>query len=433
MVFLHWPIFTDLDWKNIVDASQVVVLIPSTVFYEIDNHKDRNSAQSIRKRARKVLLEIETRLGASEMTSLGNDVSLHLDLNSYSDFEAYGLSSSVKDDDILLAALKWREAEKEEVVIVSGDSTMRTKARRRGFDVYTPPEATRIEDPLDDYQRTIADLNQQLLSVRSKEPKLKIKHQNGEAVLTFQPESISTEQEAYVSERLSVFRKLYSPIKTSQYPTDYRPSDERHAYNQNLEKFYVDLEMAFRNGFKNMLLRTRGFWTDLEIANIGGGPASHIRIQLTAPEGVRLYDERNAPTAPELPSAPEKPVAPGSIYIPRSSRMARGTPRPSLEWDVDNHTIATREITSVIQHAPQPLSGLFVLPIDSENNRGFHLDVRITCAELAEPVTQQLHFRYIAPDFSHIDDKASFDFLENLSLFHRTELEEYEAFRKMDH
>ncbi len=47
MVFLHYPLFTELDWLDMTGVEEVEIIISSVVFYELDEHKDKNNHQLV--------------------------------------------------------------------------------------------------------------------------------------------------------------------------------------------------------------------------------------------------------------------------------------------------------------------------------------------------------------------------------------------------
>jgi len=436
MVFLHWPMFTGFDWKALVEAPEVEVVIPSVVYYELDKHKDQHPHNSIRKRARKVLLKIEELLGSDERVELAEGVTLHLDLETFEDYEEHHLSEKVKGDGLLLTALHRRSNEADQVVIVSGDSTMRTKARRRSFAVFSPLEEMRIEDPLDDYQRRMADLNQQLADARSRDPRLQIAFASEEPVFRMQPPFFSVDREAYLGERMKAFGKELSPIATGPFTYDPRNPEAIAKYNLELKGYWQELRESLSRGYDAMLDRERAFWCNLKLVNTGGGPARSVRIRIDAPEGVRLYDENFVPGAPSLPDPPSVPsspldgpkLSPWSLGI--SPSLTKRPPAPKPDWTVEGRRTALLEVESVIQHAPKELPGLAVLLEDTNSERGFHLDVTITGAELTSPVVHKLHFIYTPPDRSKPDQEATTRFIENLQGLHMTKYEHRQDFER---
>jgi|GEM_PF-5939055 len=429
MVFLHWPIFSDLDWKAIVDADHVEIVIPSVVFYEIDGHKDGHPQSTIRKRARAVLKKIEELIGSEEKVAIAPHVVLHLDTRIFEDFATHGLSGVIADDKLLLAAIHRRDEEdNDEVVIVSGDSTVRVKAKRNRFIAYEPPERDRFEDPLDSFQRTVQGLNEQLAELRKKDPVISISHRSGDVAEKVLARAIPFDSRSFKRERVNT-HTAELPVKPLPRMNEWRISaDEIERYNAQRGEFFVELDSYLEAVWVNAYKREMTIFMDAVLSNTGHGPATDLHITVVAPDEAELFDCNFLPRLKDAPKPPKQPrdLLESISFLP-SPRFAMKAPTPpKSDWTISTgKRIAKTVVPKVIQHSPVDIPLLCIMLTDPMTDLNFHLEIRIACVELREPLDKKLHFIYRAPDVSNPDTIAVAEFEAHCKLFAKTMEEEY--------
>lgn len=54
MVYLHYRMFSEIDFSEIIGCSPITLVVPEIVVKEIDDQKDSNPQKKIRDRARRV-------------------------------------------------------------------------------------------------------------------------------------------------------------------------------------------------------------------------------------------------------------------------------------------------------------------------------------------------------------------------------------------
>ena len=69
MVFLHYRLFSEIDFKSLVQSDSVTLIIPAQVSNEIDWHKNTNQVKRLRERAGKVSAKIASLIDRMDVES----------------------------------------------------------------------------------------------------------------------------------------------------------------------------------------------------------------------------------------------------------------------------------------------------------------------------------------------------------------------------
>lgn len=85
-----------------------------------------------------------------------------------------GLDRQLPDDRIIVSALNFAASISEPVVLITGDTNVRVKARARRLEAPVIPEAWQLSEEQDDLEREVAKLKQQVTALEQREPQLDV-------------------------------------------------------------------------------------------------------------------------------------------------------------------------------------------------------------------------------------------------------------------
>jgi hypothetical protein len=418
MVFEHYPPLAEIDWRAVVDADDVELVVSNATFYELDRHKDQHPHRGVRTRVRKALSDLERRTPTGCPVELREGNFVAVELESPADgYERWGLSKEVADDRLILAMISRRERDPgREVVLVSGDAPARMKAMKHGFQCYAPPADRRFEDPLDEYQRLLAEKEKEIARLRAQRPELTVTLAAGGHVSDLVIPPLDETLEEYLARELAARTRGCSRLSLSI--SGFQPADALTAlrtygfspadislYNERARAYYSQAESYLREAFHIAALRRRAVRLDAVLMNRGGAPASRVQVRLAAPDGIRFYTARSFPKPPEEPGAPERPSLSGRFTVPpmrlfnRDLELIRAINRSQPDLARPRVTLgdegrdATVTVPTILQHVPEHFPELFISVEDPDEPRAFEIAVEIIAAELPEKVTCALAFR----------------------------------------
>jgi rRNA-processing protein FCF1 len=403
-IFLHWPFFTDMDWHGIVGADEVHLIIASIVFYEVEKHKDTNKKHGVKKRALKTIQKLEEmgaeREGGVELNSTFK-VEVQLEDVPTEDFTSGILSRQVADDRIVAAALAMQKIRPQhECVIVSGDTALRMKARRKGIEAIAPPANLRESDNEEETDLGKALKENADLKVRMPKPVAEFK--TGGNRFEWPNHQPLLQEDTFVHQRLKAIRKGH-PKKDESKGVPFsmslpgQSSKEMREYNEELDEYYDQIQTFLRKGYQRRLRILRTPKLDLVLNNIGTGKASHARITLAVGKSLSFLNQEDYPAEEE---PPKEPHVPGSHFL-----QTLGNTRSYDEFKIRTKPIglndrfqisedrkeATFEIENLIHGAPKPLPQLMVVREDDSEPKSFSVNWSLSCAELMAPANGKLN------------------------------------------
>jgi hypothetical protein len=141
-VWLHYQRFDQIDWREIVGVERVRLVLPMRILEELDQ-KTYGRRADLRRRAEKVLAALDLVLdrAAEGPAAVGPGVTLEVLPDSLA-----GGGQLSQDAEILGAGRSLQQAAARPVTVVTGDRSMRVRAKGYGLAVCAMPE--RFKKPL---------------------------------------------------------------------------------------------------------------------------------------------------------------------------------------------------------------------------------------------------------------------------------------------
>jgi hypothetical protein len=431
-VYLHYQLFDQINWLEVLSASAVTIVIPPVTVRELNKHKELHPRPRVRERAGTVLKKLSSLFESGLQTRLRDGIEMKLeDRDPNIDFAASQLNPGIQDDNLIASIIMLQnEKPRTEVILVTSDAglTLVAKARRQGIVVASMSDNLKIPDEPDPDQKRIRDLEQELRELKLKAPKLSLTFENGEDHISFvlpQPVDLAQEEleskleqvkqryprmehqseQARNPEGLTSVAQAIARLSTS-WGNVVLPEDIDN-YNTNLGKFYELCGEHLRESAQYRNLQCRTVKLTIFVANDGTAPAEDLDIFMHFPDGFELINERDFPEPPKPPEPPVKPktqmekmtdpfrglsmTPPLEDYrIPPISSPSKNVSITNIKrtrsYDVDFHV---RRIKHKLQEPiDEPLNIIFP---SLESAQSFQIDYRILAASVPNEVNGQLH------------------------------------------
>lgn len=416
----------DLDWRRLLGAERVVLMISPVVVKELQKIKDGGSGipRKKRQRAGDLLKRLEDLLhpypdAPSGPSDVREGVTMVYDRDAIPPevFSTYRLDNTLSDDRLVAGLLRGRDSGRR-VCLVSNDAGPRLTAKAHRLRAFDLPDDWRVKDEPDPLEAENLELKKKLHAYESRAPKLSLRLADGGAVLRYTVPKPRLPIEEHVQRQLEGLRSLHrlrdcmgtsvaEKILESFHGAPSKEAIEK--YTRDLANYLDDAErllpaiIAHRN-----LLDLYVPVVAVTISNDGSQPAEHVRVVLRPPDGLKLKTHLPDKEPTKLPEPPKRPrsaraeligsrrdslgimAIPGNI-MPNISRALFAHREPeSPYWAAEGAQVAIS--TGTIRHATRHNLPLVYLVLPSnEPARSFHMDYELHAYNIAPPVKGQIH------------------------------------------
>lgn len=426
MVFLHFRPLSELDLATRVRSDKVTLVLPRITLRELDKHKSVHSNRKVRDRARRVLMELENAIANG--SSLNGDIAVeYFPIHPKEELERLNLNSEWADDILVASVIAYRDrTSNTNITVVSQDTGPRLTCRHHEIETLQLDDSVALSENLDDTERENRALQQQVQRLQSTMPRLEAVFKGAETppnVARFTlhahtliddqelADSIERLREAYPKKAVMGEFSMTHPLARSinnttdmmdQFDLNAINPDQIRRYNSELDDFYANAESYFRtlHDFSEPSSRTISFV--LEISNTGTAPADDVDVLFHFPDGFRLLTEDELPEVPEPPDPPEEPLGridqlsrpTNSTYsmLAKLASLTDVSPLSSLRIQKTQSYIVTDHFARIKHGIPATLSKLYIEFPSLTEARSFRCTYELRPANLAAPVTGDLHF-----------------------------------------
>ncbi len=313
--FIHYQLFTEIDWKNVLHDDVVILVVCPTVIKELDQKKFTEQDINIRKRCQLVIKKLSEFV---ENNKTKNDAEMmFITSEPCIDWANENLCSDIPDDRIIASVLC--QGNIEESCIITSDLGLALKAKIKGIRTFELGHELYLELNDDKKEKEIKRLNEKINRLESKNPILKllinsnsihsefVKFQIKDGV-PYSREKIESEitKEAglltYVKptiDRTSIAGTLGS-FRIPDEKEIKRFEEETKEYIPKLREYYIN-----ENKRINCLLRTYKLIFCLD--NNGTVPAEDVDVFMHFPDGFELLKDKIYSHELKRPERPLKP------------------------------------------------------------------------------------------------------------------------------
>jgi hypothetical protein len=415
MVFLHFRPLDQIDWRTLLGADEVELVLAPVVCRQLDRHKDQ-SREGLRDRAKKSVAQLKDRLRASGDLRPGVTLKLvHEDPTI--DFATHHLTRDVEDDQLVATALEYREATGQPVYLITDDFLlMAAKARAAGIEPVAPPDEARLPDALSEGEKKMRRLEAENQRLQGQRPQLTVRFASGADHEEVELRPLGPLSPDAHKRLLEEERQRHS-LKDVGEPSTDSPigaiarlalSYERPAnleYNHALATYFEKYSSYLKRRHAHREERALSVSFTLRVSNLGTAPATDVDIVVRAGAPVAIFEEDDrrlkAPKVPRPPEEPDHRLAP-HLYFDRGAAdlialnpalLATSQPHdPSIRLVQSDEGFEIHAHTRKIKHTQEVGLGPFVVRFASaEAVRPFRMSYSINCQELSENTGGDLH------------------------------------------
>lgn len=327
-LFLQCRPLAQLDWDRLAGAEEVTLLIPSAVLAELDNHKsDGNNRRA--QRARGALKFLESLLESPDESVVIRDRPARVIARFAPEVAGDGTRSN--DDSILVEVQEMvRSQSNEAVALVTHDTNLKVKARRRGLRYFAVPDEWLLAPEPDERDKRVRQLEEQVATLQKRSPIFEITINEGREIKLVVAE--------YAPVKAQVVRELVEEM-LARYPMkrDFSlTSSERvmsagilgglhppfehdvAKYQKEYREWADNLESRIERVPEWLYLRDGMTNFEVLVTNTGTVPAEHVEVATRVNEPMVLADpEAHDKLLERVMQKPRPPTPPG----PRSSDL----------------------------------------------------------------------------------------------------------------
>lgn len=313
--FLHYRMFTDINWNKIINSSSVLLIVCPAVLRELDQKKFSEYDINIRNRSQQVISKMSKMVTSNKIHKIKKNLDLMFISSEPSiDWEKEGLSSQIPDDRIIASILEQKNNFKN-IILVSSDIGLTLKVSNKGIKCISLPDEYRLNIKKDKKQKEIEKLRDKITVLENRLPvlKLKILADNEPAdFIKITLDQITAPSEDELTEKLEVIKDelKYKPSSnTFEIFIDLLsyPKVEIERYEKDLDKYIEEMLKYYKKEYKFKELQSRLIELNFIIINNGNLPAEDIDIFMHFPDGFVMFSEDELP---KKPKEPEKPIPP---------------------------------------------------------------------------------------------------------------------------
>jgi hypothetical protein len=419
--FLHYRSFDEWDWPTVLSTESVGLVLAPIVLRELDEKKYAASGK-LRDRSKSVVQRLHRYLVKGNPVEIRPFVKLELLATEPTfDFSSHGLSKECQDDHLIASMISYRELHPgAEIFVVTGDIGLCVKAKANGITAVSPPDVNKLTEEQDPNEKTIQQLQRELLEYKRLFPVLTLAfRESGDRLVVSLKEPDALLREDLLRENKHIKLKHpklgaehqdqgtgrlpnWPPIKTALDELFQPTAQQVEAYNKQLEHYYEQYGDWLIRCREYAMIEALKVAIPLRIENSGTTPANGIDVQLDFPDGFLLLSAEQFPREPQEPVPPEKPtssILPMRPSIPdlnifSSLGGVRGFERSnvSLRNIRKSNSYEVNYTVEKLKHSQgEDLDPLAVVFQDRASAGSFNFGYRIYAENMPKVVERRLH------------------------------------------
>lgn len=341
-IFLHYQMFTEIDWNKITNKRKVLLVICSTVLSELDKKKDLDPDINVRNRARRVVAKLSKLVSKLEDRDNVCDNIYKLKDNADILFIPYetnfnwenqnleALDKNINDDRIIASILT--NTHLNNSVLVTSDLGFKLKAKNKNIKCIPVPGEYKIEIIKDNKDKEIKKLKEEIEYLKNRMPRLKMGFSKVKKDYIDHVEKViniinilSEEDIAKIvkKEKANLKYKKDDPSnflgeKNSIGAMLRYAEKEIQRYKKDLDEYILNLHKYYKEENTYKCNKSRTIELGFVLANEGTQPAENIEILIYFPDSFELFKNNEFL---KKPLKPEEPIQPRNQIDKIKSRL----------------------------------------------------------------------------------------------------------------
>lgn len=397
-IFLHYKMFDEIDWREVVGSARVKIVVPHVVMEELEEQK-YIAERKIKKRAKKVTDKFDKISDSCNQVisdgveiEFGNIVQEEILLK-------YGLNLKIQDNQILASILDYKEKNNEEAILVLADVGFKIRAKQYyKIECLLLDEKYKLKEEPDEIEKENIELRKELKKYKDVRPSLKIVFENDQNYGTFKIEKPIDISEKTITEEMEIIKNAY-PKHERGINSFLIGEDEIDRYNDELDKFYNKYKVYLNKLHYYKKRQMLGLALKLIIKNNGSSPANDIDIILQVSGCIHLFDKKGFLEELKEPEPPIEPRTFMQVHA-NSIRNLLKSNNAILVNEKKGSTTKIRKtngyeiemyIDKLKHNTSKELSNLYVIFKDYNSVSSFNIEYNIKTDDLPEVEKGEIH------------------------------------------
>lgn len=419
-IFLHFKLFNQIPWDNIINSKKVKIIIAPIVISELDKHK-YNERAKIRTRANKILKIFHKYIEKELTTQINDKLELCFLVNQplIETFNKFSLNISSQDDHLLASIKEYKIYENEEpAILITSDIGPILKAKQLNIKTLKMPEEYKLPFELDTTAKKIAKLEKENINFKNRIPVLKIYFSNKKIVKHFSIKHPIKFDSEYIEYKIKELKEKYPKKSKDDLPSIgsnfqfglnkimasiiNKDKDLIEEYNKNLDNFFERYKAYLIEYLYYLSQRRLSFEINFFVFNEGNVPAKDIDILLHFPDGLSLSRKIDQIKKPKKPYPPRLkspfefnfPIFPSfpsiNNYIPNLDNVKiRNVSIPSIK---KTHSYDVKFNIKYLKHNQYETLEPLIITFESyESFNNFSIDYKIQTSNVPQEKSGSLN------------------------------------------
>jgi len=410
-IYLHFRDYEDIDWEKVTEQNGAYefVLAP-IVFSELDKHKyDKN--QRLSRKAKEVVKKLDSAIEQGRLARFF----VQFQLTNASE-DVYLLNSLVRSDadDTLIASILHFKAgiqESDSITFVTNDIGPKRKAQARGIRSLVMDQSYLLNGEVDESERTIKNLQQELNELKNKIPKIEISFREGSNRLKIERKSFTAQKDIFISskfKRMELLHRQVDPEAEDQNPyinpmilnhINKPTKNQKEQYNEELVAYYLEYREYLEKLYDFICTDNEILKIEIVLRNSGNVPAEDIDVRLFFPINLDFISKKDCPMKPEEPESPKLKRGFIDMFQPskgiqmQSLILSAQTPieeRIEIEESINGFELKLKSYR-LKQHTHWAFPTIHVRPTASFAWKGFPIKYEVIIANVPNLIDGQLN------------------------------------------
>ena len=182
--FLHFQLFTELDWLQLLESEEVLLIVPSTVLQELDKKKFNEQDINLRNRAKKVISTFNQILNNKLSFKKENILIEFLPNEPNIDWKKENLDMMIPDDRIIATCLELFQ-KYSDLILITADFGLKLKANNKHIQTVEISDTYLLKEKQSKEQIELKNIREKLSKIESTSPKLSMNFKNEDHLIDY--------------------------------------------------------------------------------------------------------------------------------------------------------------------------------------------------------------------------------------------------------
>lgn len=404
--FLHFRSFIEIDWTTLIGGGEYTLVISPTVVDELDKHKT-NSNRKVAVKAKNAIEKLEK----IETGEIQFNLIFITSRPSDAVYDQHKLSRSHADDGLFASLIEHEVGIADKKVLVTNDLGVKVRSKSLGIHSIKLPEEYKLAEELNEEEKKIKALEQELNELKNRLPKVSLVFNNSTNRLNHSLGKMQFAWPEYLERESRKNKRQYAKWDkqgnrlgntafTLGNMFNQISEEDIARYNKELDKYYAEYEEYLEQEYFYQSYLLRCVEVNLNLANDGTLPAEDTDVYLHFPDGFVLAEELDdEPKKPRPPRHPrsifDSPSPPNLGFLGRNIESVFTKHDPNAPYlsrlEKTNSYEVEFKVPTVKHNMKMPLKKLYACFESMEAMKSFKVEYSLNVANLPKETNGDLH------------------------------------------